>query len=521
MQSFKFKGNKHSRSSDSSTLPLSNSDTRSPPSRFSLTRRCTRLLVGLILVCLFLFFSRTKATVPPSWLQDQSLAEKHSLPPLYEEYHDYERHLPQHNLSLPFPEGRDAKFFWAANHVTSSGWGNAMQELVMNAVLAHATKRAFVFDNFTWERNAPDYSTFNGKLIPSRIPLSAIIGGPIIGSSFPPRDAAPRAVSREYFKEVCPNPTIIDSWEVNEHLRLDNNVPALQIFDKWVEKLNSIDDPCVEIRQESFQLFEIWLFGSRRILSIWPILSRSPILTEFSWSPLVLQAYAENADLFVPTSSFRFLPSFMSPSGPPPPPIPTTLHDVRPLLTSKEMDPVRGLLALHIRRGDFAGHCSHLANWSSDWNGFNQFSALPDKFRVPTDGGWGETTEANTNMYFKACYPTIEQIVEKVRDVLADQRRLYGSAKELKSVYVMTNGDVEWLHQLKEALMQVKKWNAVVTSKDLKLNWEAKPVAQAVDMLIGQRAQVFIGNGFSSLTSNIVMLRKLGDLPPEDTRFWT
>ena len=42
----------------------------------------------------------------------------YTLPPLYEAYHDYERRLPQHNLSLPFPEGRDAKFFWAPNHVT-------------------------------------------------------------------------------------------------------------------------------------------------------------------------------------------------------------------------------------------------------------------------------------------------------------------------------------------------------------------------------------------------------------------
>lgn len=87
-------------------------------------------------------------------------------------------------------------------------------------------------------------------------PFSCV--GPIIGSSFPPGDAAPRAVSREYFKKVCPNPTIIDSWVVNEHLRLDDNVPALEIFEKWVERLNSIDDPCVEIRQESYQLFEIW-----------------------------------------------------------------------------------------------------------------------------------------------------------------------------------------------------------------------------------------------------------------------
>ncbi|KAG0696006.1 hypothetical protein DFH29DRAFT_243008 [Suillus ampliporus] len=514
---FSSKANRHSRSSDSSTLPFSNSDTRSPPSRFSLTRRCTRLLAGLIMICFFFFFSRTKANVP-SWLQEQSLAEQHSLPPLYEEYHDYERHLPQHNLSLPFPEGRDTKFFWAANHVINSGWGNAMQELVMNAALAHATRRAFVFDNFTWELDALDYSTFNGKLVPARIPLSAFISGPIIGSSFPPGDPAPRAVSQEYFKKVCPNPVIIDSWDVNEHLRLNANVPALEIFEKWVEKLNSIDNPCIEIQKQSFQLFEIWLFGSKRILSIWPILSKSPVLTEFSWSPLVLQAYAENADLFAPTSSFRFFPSFMSP--PDQLSNPTTLHDVRPTLTSKQMDPIRGLLALHIRRGDFAGHCTHLANWSSDWNGFNKFAALPDKFKVPTDGGWGETTEANVNMYHKSCYPTIEQIVEKVQNVLADQRRIYGSAKGLKRVYIMTNGEAEWLQHLKEALMQVKKWDTIATSRDLKFGWEAKPVAQAVDMLIGQRAQVFIGNGFSSLTSNIVMLRMLKDLAPEDTRFW-
>ena len=38
----------------------------------------------------------------------------------------------------------------------------------------------------------------------------------------------------------------------------------------------------------------------------------------------------------------------------------------------------------------------------------------------------------------------------------------------------------------------------MVTSRDLYLSWEAKPVAQAVDMLIGQRAQVFIGNGVRS-----------------------
>ena len=37
----------------------------------------------------------------------------------------------------------------------------------------------FVFDNYTWNPDGPDYSDYNGKLIPSRIPLSAIMSGKI------------------------------------------------------------------------------------------------------------------------------------------------------------------------------------------------------------------------------------------------------------------------------------------------------------------------------------------------------
>lgn len=38
-------------------------------------------------------------------------------PPLYERYHAYEAALPQHNPNLPAPDGADAKFIWASNHV--------------------------------------------------------------------------------------------------------------------------------------------------------------------------------------------------------------------------------------------------------------------------------------------------------------------------------------------------------------------------------------------------------------------
>lgn len=278
---------------------------------------------------------------------------------------------------------------------------------------------------------------------------------------------------------------------------------------------------------------------------MWPRLSRSPILRNFSWSPLILEAFAHNAHLFGATAkSFRFLPSYLRPSSSPP--TSKELHDVEPIFPATKVDPIPGLLVLHIRRGDFSDHCAHLARWSSDWNGFNKFATLPDKFHPPYDGGnGGEATEATKAYYLERCFPTIEQIVGKVRQVLDDQKKAYGRTRELERVYIMTNGETAWLNDLKEALMGIKKWDSVTSSRDLELDWEAKPVAQAMDMLVGQRAQVFIGNGvshcffsvaaqrgpvhgaydprglqFSSLTSNIVMFRMLRELPTEDTRFW-
>ena len=34
-----------------------------------------------------------------------------------------------------------------------------------------------VFDDFTWDRDGPEYSKWGDNLIPSRIPLSALISG--------------------------------------------------------------------------------------------------------------------------------------------------------------------------------------------------------------------------------------------------------------------------------------------------------------------------------------------------------
>ena len=92
--------------SNSPTLP-----TKSFPSTSSVfvPRRYARLvLLGLLSLCALVFLYYRQARDASGFL----------IPPRYEKYHEYEENLPQHNLDLPYPEGRDAKYFWASNHVT-------------------------------------------------------------------------------------------------------------------------------------------------------------------------------------------------------------------------------------------------------------------------------------------------------------------------------------------------------------------------------------------------------------------
>lgn len=70
-----------------------------------------------------------------------------------------------------------------------------MQDMIMNAHLtylsgrtyvskvpyispsAHKNPRSYVFDDYTWEKEGPEFSKFGNNWIPSRIPLSALISG--------------------------------------------------------------------------------------------------------------------------------------------------------------------------------------------------------------------------------------------------------------------------------------------------------------------------------------------------------
>jgi len=136
--------------------------------------------------------------------------------------------------------------------------------------------------------------------------------------------------------------------------------------------------------------------------------------------------------------------------------------------------------------------------------GFNEFPGLPDKFTPPAsssdsyDDRYGYNLSPEQRALYRAhCFPEIEQLVSRVREVRASLLR----TTKLTRVYVLTNGKPEWLRELEDALQEdarrerLNEWEHVGTSRDLRLTGEQKHNSQAVDMAIAQRAEVFIGNG--------------------------
>lgn len=204
------------------------------------------------------------------------------------------------------------------------------------------------------------------------------------------------------------------------------------------------------------------------------------------WSELVLSAIPANQALgqiypLSKSSSFPFLRGRAALS-------------VRAPTTADLPSHFPGLLAMHVRRGDYEEHCQFLANWSSSYMGLSQHPDLPDQFTPPPGGGWGENTPENNAIYRRKCWPTIDEIVQRVKEVMSAEE-----SKDVERLFVLTNGERAWVTELKDTLSKMQGIKQVTTSRDLTLTWEQKYIAQAVDMAVAERAQVFIGNGVSAL----------------------
>ncbi|KAJ8468278.1 hypothetical protein ONZ51_g9748 [Trametes cubensis] len=444
-------------------------------------------VTGLVLFFLLLRILYVGRDVRPSPISDGNPSSRwpgRRLPPLYGQYHQYEHQLPQHHWDAPSHES-EPKFFWIPGHSRGSGWGNIFQEVLLNAYLSHKANRAFVFYNYTWNDDGSDYSDYNGKPIPSRIPLSALIRGPIVGAPWPAGDPAPLAISEEYWHHVCgAKRRVIPRAEVHDHL------PSWYVSDitkGWLDKLSTVDDQCVEAGSDGGPPYNWVTFGEKDAMTdVWPDFARSPVLTHLAWSPLVELGFDNNREVFAPTTVLE----------PPLSSIPATAP------SAERYSMLPGLLVLHIRRGDYEGHCAHLARWSSSYLAFNALQGLPDRFAPPPGGQLGREHPGERADLHGALFP--ERAADRAQG--GGGRARGGGAGAEPGACVC---DDERRGRVGRGAQGGAEGHGRVDER----GEQQGPGAE-----LG--AEVFIGNGWSSLTGNIVLMRQANGFRPESTRFW-
>lgn len=361
----------------------------------------------------------------------------------------------------------------------------------MNAHLSYVAGRTYVFQDFVWK--AEYYPWPESKMYenPPRTPLNALISGPAAGGAWDPEDPAPRAVSENWFEVVCPwaERTKINTRDVKPAVW---HAPGDEVLAHWAKALRDSPASCLEIVGASWeedmfsQVFDLWIFGSTRILSLWDEFSKSPVSRLLGTSPIVKSAVDANEYLFLPRG--------------PRPAYPIT------------QDPFERMMAMHVRRGDFGEACYRLAYHNATFYSWNLLPILPDTFNVPPELVWNTT--AYTQTYLDRCLADAPAIAKKARDSRDAYVEAGNSTEKYKRtldvMYLLTNAKGEWLDMLK-GLLRKDGWHTIVTSADLELDVEQTDVNMAVDMDIARKAAVFIGNGVSVLILLLLLITLLHD----------
>ncbi|KAJ7189634.1 hypothetical protein GGX14DRAFT_507571 [Mycena pura] len=459
-------------------------------------------------------------TVPPEGL---ALAEQLGHP-AFTDIKIYEQNLPQiQSLSRLERRPRYVYFPWAS---WGSGWNNIFQEQLLNTHLAYLSERAYVFPQYIPRDHPPFPDTLaNGTRYMLNIPMNAFVSGPTGGgplSADGTDDLRLRAVPAEGWAMLCPRAqtVVLNVHDTMRELGIDGSSEGEEMMTRWAKKLREMSAPCVSI--EGGSVFDYMFTGSPRVLSIWPSYGAAPTLKYFAWSPLITAALYRNYHLFGAGEP----PEYLQPTGV----APYTFTSFRALHTSEP--PVKGTLAVHVRRGDYEGHCVSLADWSALYNAWSALGnptvgtyparpdfvsatpkeyvwpALPDHFAVPEGKTQREAALAH-------CWPSPDAIVARARRV----REEAPAGQELRRMYISTNGDPAWVREL-AALLVADGWEEVKSSLDMELTLEEQAVGQAVDMGVLTAAEAFIGVGFSSLTSNVVQIRLAGGRHPGSIHFW-
>lgn len=162
------------------------------------------------------------------------------IPPNYEDIRSFEHRLPQHSLS-----GHQPQYLRFPGHLWGFGFNN---------VLAYMSNVSFVFEDYTWSHLPLPWTIYDFALRPARIPFNALISGPTAGGPMPSAPNAPRAVSTEFYAQVCGGRE--SQKYVITSLNAPNDADGVVMIDWWVNQLASVQEPCIEIDSSAHDVFD-------------------------------------------------------------------------------------------------------------------------------------------------------------------------------------------------------------------------------------------------------------------------
>ena len=390
--------------------------------------------------------------------------------PTWDQLKQWELDLPQHNLDLPLPEGRDGRYVHFVNQGVGQEWSHQLHEMsvptrfqglcqvliqflffrLILAHLAHKYKRSYVFHDYRWNLDhfpwAPEMLPDTERKDLPRTPATAFISGPAVGGSWGLGDgSSPRAISETWWSIVCPpeERTRIQAermkadmphWADSEHA--DILLPA------WEKALNG-SQRCIEVSavtkgkdRQSQTFIDIWGSGAN-VLSMWEELRRSPISRYTTASELVLSAVKKNQALFQ-TRRGKFAWK-ATPSA----------NDAANLFDR--------MLAVHVQRGDsFKQDCMGAAEQNSSFYGWNQLPQLPDRFQRPVGPEWRRGTPDNIALFIKHCYPDDDFVYTKIREAKLEYEATAepNQPRTLDVLFLLTNEKPDWQKAMKRILLQ-------------------------------------------------------------------
>ena len=188
------------------------------------------------------------------------------------------------------------------------------------------------------------------KYRPAKLPLTAFMNSPTSGASWPEGDLTPRAVSHSWFDQTCPEDERlhVNTTIVNEIIGINfTTSDGIAIVSKWSKYLRDLDARCVNILWETPRIIDfelvsnsfvpnigahvpsLRLLGQPRLVSLWDDFSKSPVVTKFQWSPLVLRAAERNVPILSPP------------------------RNQAERLSTRTNNFIPGLVTLHVRRMDY------------------------------------------------------------------------------------------------------------------------------------------------------------------------